>query len=348
MKYSRNRINAAGQILSSETSDLLRYAEAITVVEDWRKTHLHPLGLLVKEVSTVLQANGVVPAFSSRRLKRMTSIVEKLKHNPGMGLGGVQDIGGARFVFEDIESLLKAQSVIETASLNGFVKVRDTYDYVQRPKPSGYRSIHFVYKYQSEDPEYDGLSVELQIRTKLQHDWATAVETAELISKSPLKASLGDENWLAFFKLVSAIFARKEQMPVGEMYRNVTEEEMCSQYATMNEDFKFLIKLRGLMSSVEFTSQAFDGGFALLLIQYDPNRVKFSHFNDNELEKANAMYAQIENSLSKDEGAVVLVSVSDMKELQEAYPSYFLNAKEFVLALEEFNNTCKLKGYKSI
>ena len=348
MKYSRNKINSVGQVIATESSDILRYAEAITIVEDWRKTHLFPLGILVTEVSRVLLENGIVPAFSSRRLKRMTSIIEKLKHNPGMGLGGVQDIGGARFVFESIESLLKAKNVLEAASLNGFVKVRDTYDYVSKPKESGYRSIHFVYKYQSENPEYDGLSVELQIRTKLQHDWATAVETAELISKSPLKASLGDENWLTFFKLVSAIFARQEEMPVGERYEGVSEEELCSQYASLNEEFKFLKKLRGLMSSVEFTSQAFDKGFALLLIQYDPNRVKFSHFKDEELDKANAMYAQIESTLSKEDGAVVLVSVSDMKELQEAYPSYFLNAKEFVLALEEFNNTCKLKGYKSI
>ena len=348
MKYSRNKINSAGQVIAADSLDLLRYAEAITVVEDWRKTHLFPLGILVSEVSRVLQENGIVPAFSSRRLKRMTSIIEKLKHNPGMGLGGVQDIGGARFVFDSVDSLLKAKNVLEGVSLNGFIKVRDTYDYVSKPKESGYRSIHFVYKYQSKNPEYDGLSVELQIRTKLQHDWATAVETAELISKSPLKASLGDENWLSFFKLVSVIFARQENMPVGENYKELDEEELCSQYANLNEEFKFLKKLRGLMSSVEFTSQAFDKGFALLLIQYDPNRVKFSHFKDEELEKANAMYAQIENALSKDEGAVVLVSVSDMKELQEAYPSYFLNATEFIRALEEFNNTCKLKGYKSI
>lgn len=348
MKYSRNKINSAGKVISADSSDLLRYAESIAVVEDWRKTHLFPLGLLVQEVSAVLMDAGITPAFSSRRLKRMTSIIDKLKHNPEMGLGGVQDIGGARFVFEDIASLMKAKDALEKAKLDNFVQVRDVYDYVSRPKESGYRSIHFVYKFQSEDPDYDGLSVELQIRTKLQHDWATAVETAELISKSPLKASLGDESWLAFFKLVSAVFARKEGMPVGEKYKDTSEEELCREYATLNEDYQFLKKLQGLMRSVEFTSLAFDKGFALLLIQYDPNRVKFSHFDDDQLDKANATYAQIESTLRKDEGAVVLVSVKDMKELQEAYPSYFLNAKEFILALKEFNNTCKLKGYKSI
>ena len=39
------------------------------------------------------------------------------------------------------------------------------------------------------------------------------------------------------------------------------------------------------------------------------------------------------------------VSVSDMNELKEAYSSYFLNASEFIQALQDFNASCKAKGY---
>ena len=200
------------------------YTDANLVVDDWRKLHMIPLEELVGVVTNVLSQGNVSAAFSSHRLKRMTSIIAKLRHNPGMGLGGLQDIGGARFVFEDVPSLLEAQKIITAAKFDHFVVDREPYDYVARPKESGYRSIHFAYKYVSDNAEYDGLRVELQLRTRLQHDWAMAVETAELISKSSLKASLGDENWLAFFKIASAVFARKEGLPVAESFKDYTEK----------------------------------------------------------------------------------------------------------------------------
>lgn len=35
-----------------------------------------------------------------------------------------------------------------------------------------------------------------------------------------------------------------------------------------------------------------------------------------------------------------MVSIEKMQELREAYPSYFLDTKEFLLALETFNASC--------
>ena len=322
------------------------YTDANLVVEDWRKLHMIPLQELVEEVTRVLAEGGVQAAFSSHRLKRMTSIIAKLRHNPGMGLGGLQDIGGARFVFEDIDSLLKAQQVISQARFEHFVTDREPYDYVAKPKASGYRSIHFAYKYVSDDDDYDGLRVELQIRTRLQHDWAMAVETAELISKSSLKASLGDENWLSFFKLSSAVFAQKEGMPVAESFAEYSEKDYCVQYAQLEKSFKFLDQLQALVSAVKISEEhTLRGGFAILLIQFAEKRVQLRHFKSDNLEDATKYYSEVEKSIYDQNSAVVLVSVSDMKELQEAYPSYFLNASEFIQALFEFNSICKTKQY---
>lgn len=322
------------------------YTDANLVVEDWRKLHMIPLQELVEKVTRVLADGGVQAAFSSHRLKRMTSIIAKLRHNPGMGLGGLQDIGGARFVFEDIDSLLKAQKIISQASFEHFVTDREPYDYVAKPKASGYRSIHFTYKYVSDNDDYDGLRVELQIRTRLQHDWAMAVETAELISKSSLKASLGDENWLSFFKLSSAVFAQKEGMPVAESFAEYSEKDYCVQYAQLDKGFKFLDQLQALVSAVKISEKhTLRGGFAVLLIQFAEKRVQLRHFQSDNLEDATKYYSEVEKSINDQDSAVVLVSVSDMKELQEAYPSYFLNASEFINALFEFNSICEKKQY---
>ena len=346
MKYSRNKINISGKAILAGPETGFPYTDANLVVDDWRRLHMVPLEALVAEVTRILADAGVTTAFSSHRLKRMTSIVAKLRHNPGMGLGGLQDIGGARFVFDDIPSLLKAQKIIADTQLPGFELDRAPYDYVAQPKESGYRSIHFAYKYVSDDADYDGLRVELQLRTRLQHDWAMAVETAELISKSSLKASLGDRNWLEFFKLCSAVFARKESMPVAEAFKDYTEKDYCVQYALLDRQNKFLDQLKALVSAVKITEeQTLREGYAVILIQFEEKRVQLRHFATEKLEEATKYYSEVEKSVDDDNAAVVLVSVSDMQELQEAYPSYFLNAGEFIQSLQDFTSACKAKKY---
>ena len=346
MKYSSKEIDNAGKIIISKAYNVFDYAEAVVKVDDWRKLHLPVIELLASQVALLLDSNGIDVAFSSQRLKRMISIKEKLMRSASMGLGGVQDIGGGRFVFNDMESLLKAKDCIANASFPDFKLDHELYDYISRPKNSGYRSIHFVYKYSMPDSDLDGMRVELQIRTKLQHDWATAVETAELISRSSLKASQGDQAWLDFFKLVSAIFAFREQQPVNESFKNMTDEQYCVRFYEMNNKDKFVDKLRALVGAVSLTEQqSFSGGYVLLVINYDEKKVGIRHFKQDDKENANEQYAQIEKNIDRTKAAVVLVAVSDVKELREAYPSYFLNSEEFIAALADFQKTCRVKGF---
>ncbi|MCQ2051852.1 MAG: hypothetical protein MJY74_06580 [Bacteroidaceae bacterium] len=69
------------------------------------------------------------------------------------------------------------------------------------------------------------------------------------------------------------------------------------------------------------------------------------HYSQDEKELANDMYARTEGKIQNNEAAVVLVAVSSVKELREAYPSYFLNAGEFLSALADFQKRCKVNEY---
>lgn len=350
MKYSRNKINVSGQALVAGPDTGFPFFDANYIIDDWRSLHMRPLEHLVSNVTKILAEAGVSASFSSHRLKRMTSIVAKLRHNPTMRLGGVQDIGGARFVFEDIDSLLKAKEIIASSTFDEFIQDRNVYDYVtlegKGPKESGYRSIHFVYKYVSDDSDYDGLRIELQIRTRLQHDWAMAVETAELLSQSPLKAGLGDKYWMDFFKLASAVFAKREGMPVEQSFSTKNEQDFCKEYSRLEKKCRFLEQLQGLVSAVKITEQhSLAIGYAVIFIHFVDKIVQLRHYRNEDLDSASKYYSDVEKSINNNEAAVVLVSVSDMKELQEAYPSYFLNASEFVQALNEFNKMCKSQSY---
>lgn len=345
MKYSRNKLNNAGRaVVAGE--DVFKVTEAITLIDDWRAMHQPVLDRMASQVLQIFTSNNIPIAFSSKRLKRMVSIVNKLKHNPTMGLGGIQDIGGARFAFEDIPTLLSASRLLQDASLDGF-ELKSNYDYVAQPKESGYRSIHFVYKYHSDD-DYDGILVELQIRTRLQHDWATAVETAELISQSPLKASAGDEHWQDYFKLVSAIFAQRERQPVADAFENYSEADFCKQYDAVERKHRFTEQLDALVGAVQMVSEhSFSKGYVVVHIDYRKKMAQLRHFKNDEIDVANELYSKVESSITRETGAVVLVSVSDMNELREAYPSYFLNAYEFISALRDFQDTCRTAGYIS-
>ena len=87
-------------------------------------------------------------------------------------------------------------------------------DYIESPKESGYRGVHLVYRYRSPRNEtYNGLLIEIQLRTRLQHAWATAVETAGAFLGQALKSSEGEQDWLRFFALVSSAFALTEDCP---------------------------------------------------------------------------------------------------------------------------------------
>ena len=134
MKYTRSRLNTIGKKIISDSTELIDKAQSISIVEDWRKLHSVPLEELVVKVDELLVAAGIKALFSSQRLKRMPSIIGKLTRNKEMGLGGIQDIGGARFVFEKISDVLAARKVIESASFDRFTQVRNTYDYIVKPK----------------------------------------------------------------------------------------------------------------------------------------------------------------------------------------------------------------------
>jgi hypothetical protein len=73
---------------------------------------------------------------------------------------------------------------------------------------------------------YNGLKVEIQIRTTLQHVWATAVETVGTFIQQALKSSQGEAEWLRFFALMATHMALREgRQPVPGTPQNSNEIE---------------------------------------------------------------------------------------------------------------------------
>ena len=148
-----------------------------------------------------------------------------------MNLARMQDLGGCRAVVSDIAEV---ESLVESflSSRHKHRLVRQD-DYIQHPKPSGYRGRHLIYAYRSDRTEtWNNLAIEVQIRTRLQHAWATAVETVGLFTNQALKSSIGESQWLRFFQVMSSVIALQERQP--------TVEDTPSDLPTLTRELKEL------------------------------------------------------------------------------------------------------------
>jgi RelA/SpoT family protein len=132
-----------------------------------------------------------------------------------MKLTQTQDLGGCRGIVSSAE---KVQQMAKYYQNESSIKhpIASNDDYISAPKQSGYRGIHLVFRYFSDKPNkkmYNDLKIEMQLRSRYQHAWATAVETVGMFSGQALKSSLGSVEWQRFFSLMGSVVAVRERCP---------------------------------------------------------------------------------------------------------------------------------------
>lgn len=141
------------------------------------------------------------PILIARRLKRLSSIKNKLKRFNTMQLDRMQDIAGVRALFKSDQDVFEyANNLREIYSKpnTAFELIKES-DYISTSKLDGYRSYHMIFKYIDTKEELKNRNIELQLRILLHHYWATAVEIWDIQSRSSIKSGKGDEIDKRFF-----------------------------------------------------------------------------------------------------------------------------------------------------
>jgi len=247
-----------------------------------------------------------------------------------MNLAQMQDIGGCRAVVRDIDGL--RQLVKEYETRDSVHPLAGKKDYLSEPKPDGYRSIHLIYRYNGRNAKavYSGMRVEIQLRTSLQHIWATAVEAAGTFTKQALKSNQGSADWLRFFACMSSWFAMREGCPpvpgVPEDLRG-----LASEIADLNDALHVAAVLQSFTVTARHAGTAV--GMKYFLLSLDPvgRTVEARGFKEDQSEEANTAYTLLEEANAAKPGAqAVLVSVDSIKALRRAYPNYYLDTTRFV------------------
>lgn len=322
-----------------------RREEEIKVLDNWRACHAYPLQVV--KMTLLNRAKKIDPnALIAQRLKRRPSIEIKLRDNPNMKLSQMQDIGGCRAVLSNVAQVRKliakykefhTKSPQNRSDWDG----SDDFDYIINPKPDGYRSVHLVFRFQSPSAErsiYNGQRIEIQVRSKLQHLWATAVETAQVFTGQALKSRVknASKDWLRFFALTSSAFALREKSP--------TVPGTPDKKADMVRELKETVSRTDIMSSLSDWNDTVhilegqdpgDAHFYLLTLNSQKRTLHIDRFKREEAEKAQKDYDKAEKDNERDPNAqVVLVSVDDLTALPKAYPNYYVDTKAFIRAVE--------------
>jgi hypothetical protein len=314
----------ASNVWSVETQESI--LEAFAIANNWRSSHLYPLRSTRVSIAQRMRWNAL-KGYTAARPKRMISIRRKLQRLT-TNLEQINDIAGCRAVLDDMASV---NALIEMCE-DGFPhSIRQRYPYITQPKKDGYRSHHIVFDFEvAPGEQLNCRRVELQIRTRLQHSWATAVEAVGLYRGEEMKQGEGDPDWLRLFQLMSLEFAHAEKCSKeADGERRVRLGEIRK----LNEKLGAARVLEDLRNATHYLSHFLQEATAkYYLIRYD-NRTKevtvtgFSSAFDVSTAFA---VAELKIDRGEDDAKVVQVEVSKVASLVEAYPNYFGDVALFI------------------
>lgn len=338
LRYSKNKIDkAADDIRHGVKGD--ERIEAIEKIQNYREFHLYPLMLLKNHLART--AKKISPdVIVARRLKRLPTIIDKLERPTLDGSSAneikftrMQDIAGCRAIVRSPKQLWALKKRLERSRC--VHKIIRTKDYLSEPKPSGYGGLHLIYKCYNgleEEHPWKGSLVEVQLRTELQHAWATSLEIIDTLEGIALKTSLENhEEWREFFYLAGKLVAHKEGFCV-------LEETTLWDVATSCHNISISLDVWGKLSKYEFaisittdsdvvpTNALNKNGLFLIRVTKDAVKnktyeVSVRSFSSDEASVA--LESLNESELNDDYFLAVLVSAEGVRSLKQAYPNYF-------------------------
>ena len=326
-KYTNGEINRAGNILRNNSLTDEAVKETIEIISDWRAAHSpyneQLFNLLTKRGKKVDSKTVLV-----NRLKKIESIKLKLDINPKSQLSRMQDIGGCRAIVRDIKKAtsLKNRMLKFTGK---FIVIKEN-DYISIPKKTGYRGYHIVYEYKTKDDEYRIL-LEVQIRTKIQHAWATMVETVGLFTNQALKSNIGPEEWKNFFVLTSKLFE------ADEMNRKEGIKDIITDLKTINRKHHLIDQINGFGIYLDKYRES-NSPYYLLVFNYETKNLTITSYSKDDLEEAVMDYKIAEESKIGQQSNAVLVSANNFEDIKTGYQNYFANTSMF---LEEYKRILK-------
>lgn len=348
LKFSKGQIERAGRSIRHRCTGEER-KDAILKIQNFRETHLYPL-MLIKNHLVQVTKKVTKQGFVARRLKMLSTIIDKLERPTLDGekanaieVTRMQDIGGCRAIVPNLRQLNELHERLKNSSSVHQIIKTDNY---LTPKESGYGGVHLVYSCfagSDSENEWKKTKIEVQLRTELQHAWATSLEIIDTLEGIKLKTSLeGHTEWRRFFKISGVLVAHTERSCL------IDEDQLPSLISELR-DLENILEVRNRLSkfnlAIQFTTDTkklpkriltHQGMFLVKIMKITEKNplaneakrvVIIDTFGSSDIDQALEELANSE--IDENVLIAVLVSADSVRNLKKAYPNYFGSTTKF-------------------
>lgn len=344
MALSKNRIDKAGRSLANPGEISIESMELEEDFDEYRISHLEPLSLTTLELQRWLHEYGG-SYYIAQRVKRKPQILRKLRRL-SVRLTQLQDIGGCRIIVEsnsDVDRLIAF--IRENVDRFGSFELKRVTDYREKGRDeTGYRSAHLLL-------QRDGRSLELQIRSRIQHYWAESIERTSVIYGRHLKELDGDPRVISYFKQLSDVFYEIESGRDPSVQSKVVLDRMReeAQRIIYESDQNRIFDSSVNEDIVRTLATAQGGGSELTnwIMVFNWNSGDFVTWDivGREADSAKAKYTHYENQFSSSDGfEVVMIGSSDVATIRQTHSHYF-GIEKFDDILENLDQS--IVGFKT-
>lgn len=308
---TKGEIDRLGQKIgaSAEVSQ-----EDLNKLQEFRQTFQEPISNVFNFVLGVARKVDK-QCIVTYRIKRIDTIVEKLRRfheNPNgkMNLSRMWDIAGCRCILNSTDE--DKLYVLLKKMQKEYGRDCKVNDYVAEQKDSGYRSIHiYVKDHQTQKP------IEIQIRNKAQHNWATLVEIVDLLFGTKSKERGAESQLGRFLYLYSKAedLTKEEFSEMLKIERKVKVFERMSNVLTRN-----YLNIRR-----QWLKQKTKGSYFVITANKNGSEIiSFPTFKEAET-------AYYEKYLANSDSNIVLthLRMPDFNQISMAYSNYVLAMHAF-------------------
>jgi ppGpp synthetase/RelA/SpoT-type nucleotidyltranferase len=300
---TKGDVNRLGEKIRLEFPNIK--SETKEQIQEHRISFKEITNTIFNELSTLsrrVNKNAII----TYRIKRIETIIGKLQRlEKKQKFARMWDISGCRCIVDNNSEVYRLEALISKKFI-----VRKKKDYLKEPKSNGYKSLHLYLQI-----EEDGEVVELQIRNRIDHNWATLVEITDFIFDSELKEKGKDKKLEKFLYLLSKkknlTFDNKKV--IAETLKEYNYFEKLSEVFTRN-----YLKVRNRWLELEMN---YNDKFFLIETKKDeiPKIDSFYLFNDAENE-------YFKRYLANEQSNIVLTHLlkPSYKNISSAYSNYIL------------------------
>lgn len=333
-QFTRGRVDRAGRAMADGNFT----DEDLLAVENWRASHAHVLNTFKQLLYNRAHRYDVIVA---QRLKRRPTIVDKLSRFPDMNLSRMHDIAGCRLIFPTIDELKLFRDELNAGRFDHKRRNEgdNRWDYITNPKEDGYRGIHDAFKYEVEPKDrrmktaqpWNGMLIEIQYRTFVQHAWSTAVEVAGLVTVNNPKFGRGRPEVRRFFRVASEILARGLE-ELNSSLPDYSNKKLLDELEELEKKTHILRLFQNLNANIdEFDFKK----ISILIFRFASKDSEESSLEVKTFPSAPAAlveYSKLEQELSG-RADIVLVGTSSKENMRSAFRNYFADTTDFLVYL---------------